>query len=425
MKSNKRSHKSLSNIATLVDKIGLTIFSENDLLQISKKYKQELQSGLQKEKSSLQMLPTHLKRVHHTKLIPGEEAIVIEIGGTHIYGARVIINKYAKPVLVKQGKNDIFFKKKINRNIFANPLDFFEHVLAQLDGLFGKIPHAIAIIYSFPGTSLKKAYGIDLVSSEKLPKDFIIPGISKLPIGKTLLTFINEKYPIGSVPLVVLNDTPAVMLADKMAAIGGVLGTGFNLAITVKEYIYNTESGSFFHIPLSPIVMHIDEKSNNPGGGIAEKQISGLYLGQTFQRVIELYVEQGILPKHFQATYSSGHVSHILRFKRLPNQQDNYEMYNELFYEIAQRITKRSAQLVGTMIGTIIVTFPKEFPKKRVIIPIEGSVFWGVPFYRDQVSMYAQEICHKRITFVRISKAGVKGAAVAALTVKREIASWK
>ena len=64
-----------------------------------------------------------------------------------------------------------------------------------------------------------------------------------------------------------MNDTVAV-LEDNW---GGVVATGFNLALSYNGKIYNSESGGFNGIPQTIISHIVNRKSTNPGLQPAEK----------------------------------------------------------------------------------------------------------------------------------------------------------
>lgn len=396
------------NAVRFLDTIGLKLLSETELVKLSEDYNKDLLYGLEHKPTSLQMLQTSLVISGDHVLPNNKEVLVIEIGGTNLYAARVIVGN----------NNSAYYEGKLGRRIFKNTDDFFSEIISQIDHLLSNtFPYAIAIIYSFPGKEKKTKYGIDILSPKELTKDFIIPEIEKEPVGLSLINSLKKNYEVPEdIKIVVLNDTLAVLFAQPNAYIGGVLGTGFNVAIAVNKKIYNTESGGFSKVPTYEIAEYIDNKSNNPGKAIAEKQISGLYLGQALQRVVEKLEAEKILIKKFPFAFTAKSMSVLLQnedTKLRPEINDN-----KILKEVAMRLSVRSAQIVGTMIGTIIKTFPQDFIDSRVSIPIEGSVFWGIPQYVLFCKKYAEKVCwDKSINFVNIENAGIKGAARAALLV--------
>jgi len=395
----------------LLDSIGLRLLQEGELKEIAEAYQHDLLNGLQSKHSSLQMLPTYLTLSESKHVYNNTNALVIEIGGTNIAAAKVIIDSEDTPVVEKWD----YYKGKLGRTLFYTTDDFFEEIFFHIDFLLkGEIPPALGIIYSFPGKTIQTAYGIDMVSSNKLPKDFIIPGIDKEPVGSLFIQAMKKNYNVPeSVKIVVLNDTSAVLLSDVEAAVGCVLGTGFNIAIAVDKQIINSESGGFSQIPQYEISSFIDQQSTNPGKQLAEKQISGLYLGLLFKRTTNVLEQKQLLntSRHFMTTED---ISRILETEKLDFISDSID--NQILQEVAKRLAIRSAQITGTMIGTIMKTFEGDFTQNDIPVPIEGSVFWGIPAYPEHCKKFAEKLVpDKTITFLNIDNAGMIGAARAVL----------
>ena len=83
---------------------------------------------------------------------------------------------------------------------------------------------------------------------------------------------------------------------------------------------------------------------------------------------------------------------------------------------IPTRLSRRSAQIVGTMVGTSMLTFPNQFITSQIKVPVEGSLFWGIPGYHEIATNVASEISGKEVQFINIENAGRISAAVAALS---------
>ena len=386
----------------ILEKLGLRQLNAEEITEVCNSYKSDLVSGLEGNESSLQMLKSCLSPTSLESLPEGREALVIEIGGTNLYSARVIIKDH-KPVIISS------FKTQFKKRIFSSSQEFFQIIVASLDGVIKNSRFdALAIVYSFAGKPTRTNNGVDVISSDKLTKEFVVPGIGKVGVGRKLVDTLNEFHPdlYTGQPVVVLNDTVATLFSNG-ADIGGVVGTGFNIALDTPKGIINSESGSFSGVPTYQIVNEIDRESLDPGNGLAEKQVSGVYLSKTFEKIIRILREVGISSK-YSKQISSETITELLKYRG-----EDQEML--LLKEVASKLRDRSAQIVGMMIGTIFNTFPEIYKNEEERIPIEGSVFWQIPGYQEMVSEAIKVITEKKITFINVADAGRLGAAVAAL----------
>lgn len=391
----------------LLDGIGLRELNHKELILISRKYRSELLAGLKGRSSSLKTLPSQLASVNLDTLSKEHEALVLEIGGTNLYGARIRVRDH-RPVITSS------YKSAFKRTIFNNTDDFFSTVIQELSPVLKEDPpDAIGIVYSFAGKSVRTRCGVDIYSDERLTKEFVIPGISHNGVGVAFMQILKRFYPnlVGGQPIVVLNDTVATLFSSS-ARIGGVVGTGFNLAFETPMGIINSESGSFTGIPIHTLSEYVNQNSLDTLGGLAEKQVSGVYLGQQFKRLVELLQIQEITGTFTKLDISSETLSELLEYTG----KDNSTL---ILKEGAKRLRNRSAQIVGIMIATVIRTFPKLYNLDETEkVPIEGSVFWGMPGYRDEVlkvvKIFARD---QQIQFLDIPDAGRLGAGIAALGV--------
>ena len=354
---------------------------------VSLAYRHDLLAGLQGKPSDLPMFPSLLSPVDLTTLKEGKQALVIEIGGTNVYATRIF--PHGGKVKIEGS-----VQEAMGQTTFENVDDFFSVISSKLDPMLqGGAPDTIGIIYSFPGNIIQTNNGIDVMSPEVLTKELVIPGISENPVGESLLAFLSKTYGfLKSTPIVVSNDTVGVAMSDG-AKIGGVVASGFNLAVTTTDGLVNTESGGFNKIPTHQLVEKIDEESVNRGKYFSEKQIAGTYLGKQFALATERH--------DLDAT----EISRVLNDGKADGE-----------YKVAKILRDRSTQLVGIMIGTAIKTFPDVFTERLVNVPIEGSLFWRMPQYVERTQATAERISGSEINFVNIPYAGRVGAGVAALS---------
>lgn len=378
-------------VISYLESKGFKPFSKTELDQIGTNYQQTLLQKKIPMYRSLLELPS--KKISGTSL-------VIEIGGTNFYGAKVTINPEA--LVEKQ------IKEPLPKIIYQSADEFFQAIASYAKPLIKDKYDSLAIVYSFPGTAIKVKNGIDVKSTED-PTKVQIQGINNKLIGEGVVAAL-EKHSGHSfdLPLAVLNDSVAVLFADK-SSVGGVVGTGFNLAVSTLDGIINTESGNFKLVTENFYSSLVDEASNNQGQQLAEKEISGRYLGEHFKYILSDLVNQQLLKTAIQ-NYTSEEISNILSGN---NQQSDED---KILYLISEVLRDRSAKLVGTMVGTLLNTFAKN-SQGLIEIPIEGSLFWGMPGYQDLAEQVAKERTKKNLQFVNIPNAGRIGAAVAALSL--------
>lgn len=383
-----------------LEQAGLRSLTFQEQGAVSSHYRQEILAGLSGRKSSVMMFSSQLSPIELTSLKEGTEALVVEIGGTNLYGARVQIQD-GKPQIVDPPHRDLLPTIE-----FVNAQDFYERVAKGVKPvLTGRQPSAIGIVYSFPGEAVLTQNGVDVISPEELPKDFKIPGISKIKVGEAFKDILHVNYGLNpDTPTVVLNDTVAVLFSSG-AKIGGGVGTGFNLAMQTPKGIINSESGGFAIRPTNRFAQKVDAESGNAGKQLAEKQVAGLYLGKQLEAIVK---ELG-----FEALFNTQNITAITISKLLEYQDLDPRML--ILKQAAKRLRDRSSQIVGTMIGTVINAFPEIFIDERIEVPIEGSLFWMMPGYKDRVTSIAEELTRKRLHFLNINQAGRIGAAVAAL----------
>ena len=174
----------------------------------------------------------------------------------------------------------------------------------------------------------------------------------------------------------------------------------------------NTESGGFALNRINRFAEILDRQSGNPGKQLVEKQVSGLYLGLQMQQIILDLQHNGLLDSNFTNNLSAKDISNLLVYNGSDKQLLTLK-------NASTRLRDRSAQLAGIIIGTIITTFPDIFSTDVIDIPIEGSLFWHMPGYKDIVTNVIQRLSGKDIYFPNIENAGRLGAAVAALSLKR------
>ena len=414
-----------------LDSIGLRPFNPPELFEISRAFSRDLLGGLETPKNpgSLKMIETHLRSPSEQfiRSQEGEPYLILEVGGTNVYAAETTI-KDGKPVIVEEHGFPVEAKGKLTKIRFEeSPDEFFKEFLSHVESIVRRRPYtSMGIIYSFPAEIVDTELGIDVNSQDELPKDFYIKDIHLKPVGMALVEYMRKNgYDMSRMDTIVVeNDTAATLLSVPGSKIGGIVGTGYNLAMMVGGKIYNLECGGFKDVPQHTLSRELVEKNGNKEFQLAEKQISGKYLGIQLEKAIEKMNMYGIhlhkrKPKEdldgTNITYAlKGNKENLLR--DLEGNLDNRAM--TYLKAVAERLKERSYQLLATKISTIIQTFPEEYIENDIsapiTIPIEGSVFWGIPYYKLNVQrIIAGET--KEAIFPEIKHAGVHGATISIL----------
>ncbi len=386
-----------------LEQAGIRNLTPQEQRAVSQHYRGEMLAGLSGEKSSVMMFPSMLSPVELSSLKEGAEALIVEIGGTKLYGARVQIRD-GEPHI------DTSHEKKLPKKKFGSAQNFYEQIAKGVKPVLrGRQPSAIGIVYSFPGEAVLTKNGVDVLSPEKLPKDFVIPGISEAKVGEAFRKVLHANYGLNiDIPTVVLNDTVAVLFSSG-AKIGGVVGTGFNLAMQTPKGIVNSESGGFAVRPTHRFAQKIDANSGNTGKQLAEKQVAGLYLGKQIKAIAQELGLERLVPRDKKGEITAESISKLL-------EDQSMDPWTLILKEAAKRLRDRSAQIVGLVVATVINTFPEVFADEQIEIPMEGSLFWLMPGYKDRATSAAEELSRKKISFLNVNQAGRIGAAVAALS---------
>jgi len=415
-----------------LDRIGLKQFSLIELDNIARSFYQELQNGVQGL-----LLPRSLKMIETKLVSPSNEFLneqeghhfqIIEIGGTNVFVAETTI-KDGKPTIVEENGFPIQARKKLTKTKFNNPEDFFGEILTIAEPIIRRRPiESLGIIYAFPAEIITTNLGLDVNSKEALPKDFYIEGINKQPVGAAFIEHLAQRgFDMSKLrTLVVENDTPAALLSVPGSKIGGIVGTGYNLAILVKGKIINLECGGFSDVPQHLIAREVDKASDNTGSQFAEKQIAGKYLGMQLQFALAHLRELGINlrknPTNRDQFLDGATITYALEgnqerlLEHLEGDLDDQALL--ILKNIAQRLRSRSSQLLSTKLSTIIKTFPEEFNNRDITIPVEGSVFWGIPGYLDQVRKSVSCATSKNIIFPYLDHAGSLGATTSIIGIQ-------
>ncbi|KAK5191738.1 hypothetical protein LTR92_008319 [Exophiala xenobiotica] len=300
------------------------------LKKITKRFGEELEEGLKKERQNMPMNITWV-----TSLPTGKETgtyLALDLGGTNLRvclvtltgkgDAEVTQEKYPLPSEVKTGTSEQLW------DLIAGSLQNFVEQHPP-DSQKRSEPLPLGFTFSYPATQDR----IDHGRLQTWTKGWDIDDVEGQNVAAMLEDAIaRRKLPIKLVTLV--NDTTGALIAsmykDKDTIIGAIFGTGCNAAYVERiknipklqlsddeksKYgtggeddlmAINCEYGAFDNshsvLPRTSFDERVDEESPRPGEQTFEKMSAGLYLGEIFRQAILDMWKQGVLFKSDQGS---------------------------------------------------------------------------------------------------------------------------
>ncbi len=380
------------------------VLDDDRLQEIAVALMNRIREGLEADHREIPCLPTYLPVDSPD---PRGEALVLDLGGTHLRAARMVRNDQgwmmedgpAKGVLaVRCGKPlhlEEFLEVQVN-------------LLRQVAGCGDGAPSALPLGYcfSYPAAS-------QLDGDAKLlrwTKEVDVPGVQGRPVGKLLLEAL-QKAGVACGSMTVINDTVAALLAGMDGVIrhhiGLIVGTGTNMACVLPvsripklppeaqalgRIPVNLESGGFCPPHLTNLDHALDRHSDSPGTQRFEKAVSGAYLGHLLHLAHpEFSFDPALGAEGVARICHSSDTSPAVRATALA-------------------LLNRSADLVAASLSGLIQVLlqgenePTEFtsrgatpsqesPDGHVVrVVAEGGLFWGARGYASRVATTLQRL---------------------------------
>ena len=301
-------------------------------------------------------------------------------------------------------------------DLFGPVADFLAGVLAE-HGADG-----IGYIFAFP----MYQSGVRSGRLTKWTKEFAFDGVEGQDVVELMERAIQERMDGDFRIRALANDTAGVLAAgaylDPRCDMGLIVGTGANLAVAVPGYmigrrdlpapvgspvemIFNMECGNFDGVDSiqTDADRRLDAESDT-SGQLMEKMIAGRYLGEVARlRVVEAASEgEGFVEwlderGDFAAPYSftTEQLSDII----FDDSHDLTATAMELgrlgvaitalderrhLKEICVSVARRSAHIVAESIAATAIYIDPGL-KNEHIVAVDGSVFRGIPGYREEV----------------------------------------
>lgn len=398
-----------------------------DLSEYTKEFACAMRRGLAQQQKHMPMLPTYL--YSSGKLKKGEKTIVIDAGGTNF--RRALIGFDGKKAVI-----DCLDKRQMpGTEEPATWNDFISGVADCVQPLIKQTKN-IGFCFSYPVEITPERDGKVL----GLTKQVKIEGASGSYLGASLRAELEKR---GEQPdrIVVLNDTPATLLAGKVLSkgsydgyIGLVAGTGCNTCCEIEcdkieklglsgggKMLVNIESGSFDAFPRGDADLAMDEELPDTGEYIAEKMISGRYLGQVCMYTLKMAAKEGLFSG--RATEIIERMTEVTtptidkwgsgRFPKGFNSEDRVN----LVYIISE-IFERSARCIASKLcGILEVTGAGR--SRPVCIAVDGSLYSESKLLRPELErfmdVYAGEIMGRQYELINAENMSLIGTAAAVL----------
>ena len=166
-------------------------------------------------------------------------------------------------------------------------------------------------------------------------------------------------------------------------------------------------------MPVPGYVRGHDERSENPGRQLAEKQIGGNDVSQQFESLARTLINGHFIENFgIRRPLTGRDIADLLNLdpgSSWTNLKRAGEDDLKILREGAQRLVSRSAQIFGAMVGAGVGLDPSLDHGAAVDIPVESSFFWGVEDYISNSTRVASLVAGRQIDFVQGD--GPRGAA--------------
>ena len=391
------------------------------LLAAMRAFGDEATNAVAGEPSSLRMIDSHLPGCVDARSLADRPVIVVDAGGTNLRVASVRLTA-GGPVFAHVRKS-----RMPGTDGLVSAEAFHRAIAAEVDAVRACEPQAACIGYCFSYECKSLPDGdAELVAWSK---QIAAPEVIGQRVGAELV----RRLAGGPLPVVVLNDTVATLLAglsrqDKVCPgqVGFILGTGTNLASIENGTIRNAESGECDKVPRTSCDLAYDATLPDTGAAPFEKMVSGAYLGGVGLQLLKAAAHEGLLQANgldelalstrdldsFAAggADAANPLAAILPSDDIPVAQ-----------EIARAVVRRSALLTAAHLAAF-VRRSAEAGRAPVRITVDGSTYWktrAVDFDGIVRAEMAALVPDVPFEIFRTDEAPMVGAAVAAAYVRR------
>lgn len=399
----------------------------------------EMEKGNRGEDSSLAMIPSY---VGTEKTVPADTPVaVIDAGGTNL---RTCIARFKE-----SGEIEIsHFNKQAmpGRDRELTVDEFYTVLVDALEPLKDEFEQ-IGFCFSYPAAILPDFDGRLL----HWTKEIKIPGLVGEHIGSLLIKALEARGVCGK-KVVILNDTAAALLAGMATGqtfgassyVGFILGTGVNTAYVEQNdrisklmgelgagsQVINTESGGFSVFERSVFDAQLDERSENPGGHLYEKTMSGVYLGPITLEVLRALCDEPVFSSSGAAALADLEELGLIEIDNLAakNGRDVGVLGSDAFSDsdreimatVFEAVVGRAAVFAAAgLAAAVIKSGAGTQADHPVCINIDGTTYYKTHRLAEQVQAHLSALLDARglhYRCIHVDDAPVVGAAIAGLT---------
>ncbi len=400
---------------------------------------EEMEKGLNGEASSLAMIPAYVGT--GGRVPSGKPVAVIDAGGTNLRIGIATFNDAGEVELSHFSKQPM-----PGRDHEITAVEFYAVLADALEPVKDEFEN-IGFCFSYPATIMPDYDGRLL----HWTKEIKIPELVGKHIGEGLIQTLEARGIAGK-QVVLLNDTVAALLAglaqgqafNASSYIGFILGTGSNTAyvernenigkldgyLAVGSQVINVESGGFAVFPRGSFDLQLDERSENPGGHVFEKVLSGVYMGPLTLELLQALASENVFSDGGAAAISIMKELSTIHIDNLAadNGRDVGVLGSDAFTEADREIMKtvfagvvdRAALLTAVnILAAVVKGGAGQDPARPVCINIDGSTYYKTYRLAEKVQAHLKKMLGARglhIRCIQVDDAPVVGAAIAGLT---------
>lgn len=402
----------------------------------------EMKKGLNGESSSLAMIPAYVDTAGTVPV--GKSVAVIDAGGTNLRMCSALFNAAGEIELSNFSKQPM-----PGRDHEISAAEFYRVLVDALEPMADEFEH-IGFCFSYPAVITPEFDGRLL----HWTKEVKIPEMIGTHVGEGLIAALEERGITGK-KVVILNDTVACLLSglaqgqtfNASSYVGFILGTGTNTAYVENNenirkldgclgagtQVINVESGGFAAFKRGPLDLQLDGRSDNPGGHVFEKTISGVYMGSIALELLQALAAEGVFSDAGGAALSVMTDLSTIHIDNLAanNGRDVGVLGSEVFTDADREIMKtvfravvdRAALLTAVnILAAVVKSGEGRSAERPVCVNIDGSTYYKTDRLADKVQAHLASMLEARglhIRCIHVDDAPVAGAAIAGLTTFR------
>ncbi|XP_066534343.1 hexokinase HKDC1 isoform X2 [Hoplias malabaricus] len=431
--------------------------SDEQLLDISCRFREEMEKGLSRESNAaaaLKMLPTHVCSTPDGS--EKGEFLALDLGGSKFKVLQVKVSEDGKRKVHMESETFPIPEEVLN----GRGTDLFDHVAESLKTFMLKNNinqkrKPLGFTFSFPCLQSKLDEGVLLSWS----KNYKVRCVQGTNVVQALRESISNVGGIDVEVLALVNDTVGTMMTcgydDQHCEVGVIIGTGTN-ACYMEELRHidlvegdegrmciNTEWGAFgddgtLDDFITGFDREIDDASINPGKQLFEKMVSGMYMGELVRIILLKMAKKSLLFKgkvsdalRTKGKFQTKHVCLIEEYKE--GLKNTREILIQLglspteddciaVQHVCTIVSFRSANLCAAALAAILTRIRenKKLKTLRTTVGVDGTVYRTHPQYSKRLHKVVRRLvpdCHVR--FVLSESGSGKGAAMVTAVAQR------